>query len=121
MTVSSSPSFSPTRFLTDFKKLADAIGAPYSEPAIQETLDTFEGCFKEGAVIWRTTNRPNDVVNYRFYLRRRLDTVEMATKAGFIEPGNQMGRLATSWSALFNGDTEQWCDFHPKMGLVKTW
>jgi hypothetical protein len=121
MTVTDSSSFSPTRFLADFKKLADATGAPYSESTIQESLTTFEECFKEGTVIWRTTNRPNDVVNYRFYLRYRLDTVEMATKAGYLEPGNPMGRLATSWSALFNGDTEQWCDFHPKMGLVKTW
>ncbi|KAJ5745281.1 secondary metabolism biosynthetic enzyme [Penicillium odoratum] len=32
-----------------------------------------------------------------------------------------MARLINSWSALYNEDTEQWCDFHPETGLVKTW
>lgn len=32
-----------------------------------------------------------------------------------------MGRLITSWSALYNGESQQWCDFHPEIGLVKIW
>lgn len=113
--------FDPVRFLTDFKSTADAIGASYSESSILEALKTFKNCFQDGAVIWRTTNRENDPVNYRFYLQQRLDTIEIATKGGYIEPGNQMARLITSWSALYNGDTQQWCDFHPETGLAKTW
>jgi hypothetical protein len=114
--------FSPTQFLTDFKKTADAINAPYSESSIKSVLSTFEECFKnDSAVIWRTTNRPNDVVNYRFYLLRRFDTVAVATQAGLLAPDNKMARLATCWSALFDGDTQQWCDFHPSKGLAKTW
>ncbi|PYH97268.1 hypothetical protein BO71DRAFT_468204 [Aspergillus ellipticus CBS 707.79] len=108
MTVINPPSaFDQPQFLNDFKKTADAIGAPYSETAILDTLKTFETCFKEGAVIWRTTNRPRDPVNYRFYLRRRLDTVHIATQAGYLDPNDPMGQL--------------WCDFHPETGLVKTW
>ncbi|KAJ5813520.1 secondary metabolism biosynthetic enzyme [Penicillium pulvis] len=113
--------FDPMRFLTDFKRTSDAIGASYSEPSILETLNTFKSCFQNSIVIWRTTNRENDPLNYRFFLQQRLNTVEIAIKAGYIEPDNQMGRLITSWSALYNGESQQWCDFHPERGLVKTW
>lgn len=121
MTVEGVSKFDPVRFLTDFKKTADAIGSAYSESSILKALETFKVCFRDGAVIWRTTNRDGDPVNYRFYLRRRLDTIEIATRAGYLEPDNQMARLITSWSALYKGDTEQWCDFHPETGLAKTW
>ncbi|KAA8647038.1 hypothetical protein EYZ11_005279 [Aspergillus tanneri] len=121
MTVEVANKFDPAQFLTDFKKTADAIGAFYSESSIRGTLKTFKDCFQDSAVIWRTTNRDNGPVNYRFYLRRRLDTIDIATKAGYLEPDNQMARLITSWSALYNGHTEQWCDFHPETGLAKTW
>ncbi len=122
MTVIDSPtSFSPSKFLDDFKRTADGLGASYSEPAILAVLKVFEACFNEAAVIWRTTNRPGDALNYRFYLRRRLDTINIATEAGLLEPDNSMARLLTSWSSLYNGETEQWCDFDPKAGLAKTW
>ena len=122
MTVVDTPaSFSSSKFLDDFKRTADAIDAPYSEPAIAAVLKVFEECLQEGAVIWRTTNRPLDALNYRFYLRRRLDTISIATKAGILESENPMARLVTGWSSLYNGETEQWCDFDPKTGLAKTW
>lgn len=92
--------FDPVRFLTDFKKTSDAIGASYSEPSILGKLETFKGYFEDITVIWRTTNRDDDPLNYRFYLQQRLDTVEIATKAGYIEPDDQMGRLITSWTAF---------------------
>ncbi|KAJ5557266.1 secondary metabolism biosynthetic enzyme [Penicillium frequentans] len=113
--------FDPVRFLTDFKGTSDAIGASYFEPSILETLNTFKSCFQNSTVIWRTTNRGNDPLTYRFFLQQRLDTVEIAIKAGYIEPDNKMGRLVTSWSALYNGESQQWGDFHPETGLVKTW
>ena len=114
-------SFSSSKFLDDFKRTADAIGAPYSEPAILAVLKVFGECLNEGAVIWRTTNRPRDVLNYRFYLRRRVDTIRIATEAGILESDNPMAQLVTAWSSLYNGATEQWCDFDPRTGLVKTW
>ena len=122
MTVIDSPaSFSSSRFLDDFKNLASAIDAPYSESAIQDVLKVFEGCFSEGTTIWRTTNRAGDILNYRFYLRRRLDTISIATQAGILEADNPMACLITSWSSLYNGGTEQWADFSPITGLAKTW
>ena len=113
--------FTSARFLDDYKKTADSLGASYSEPIVQGTLSSFDGCFEEGTVIWRSTSRPNDKLNYRFYLRRRLDTVALAVKAGYIEASSPMARLATCWSDLFNGDTVQWCDLDPEEGVAKTW
>ena len=122
MAVIDSPaSFSPEKFLNDFKRASDAIGAPYSEPVILTTLNVFKECFDEAVVILRTTNRPRDPLNYRIFLRRRLDTISIATEAGLIEPNNPIARLLTSWSSLNNGETWQWCDFDPETGLGKTW
>ncbi|KAM0796278.1 hypothetical protein BDR22DRAFT_868005 [Usnea florida] len=67
MTVVDTPaSFSSSKSSDDFKRTADAIGAPYSELAIVAVLKVFGECLNDGAVIWRTTNRPLDVLNYRF-------------------------------------------------------
>jgi hypothetical protein len=113
--------FTPEKFLADYKKTAAALDASYSESTVAGTLSTFNGCFQEGTVIWRSTSRSNDVLNYRFYLRRRLDTVALAAKAGYIKTSDPIARLATSWSDLFEGDTVQWCDLDPKEGVAKTW
>ncbi|KAH8585611.1 prenyltransferase-like protein [Bisporella sp. PMI_857] len=113
--------FSSSQFLQDIKKTAQSIGAPYSEAATLTVIKIYEDCFKEGAVIWRTTNRPDDRLNYRFYARKRIDTISISTQAGFLEKGNHMARLVTSWSTLYNGDTEQWCDFDAEIGLAKNW
>lgn len=122
MTVVDSPAlFSTPRFLDDLKNTSDAIGAPYSEPAISAVLKVFEECFKQGVVTWRATDRPGDALNFRIYLRRQLDTISIATEAGLLEPDNTMARLLNSWASLYNGETLQWIDFDPKKGLAKTW
>ena len=114
-------SFSSEKSLYDSKRTSDALGAPYSEPAILTILKSFRECFDEAVVILRTTNRPGDPLNYRFYLRRRLDTISIATEAGLIESDDPIAQLLTSWSSLNNSETCQWCDFDPETGLGKTW
>ena len=119
--VESPSSFSSEKFLDDFKRSSDAIGAPYSETAILNTLKVFKECFEDSVVIWRTTDRPGDPLNYRFYLRRPLDTIRIATEAGLLESEDPIARLLTSWSSLNNGETWQWWDFDPRTGFGKTW
>jgi len=119
--LTSSTSFPREQFLSDFTKTSDLIGATYSESAIEDVLDTFANCLKDSAVVLRTTDRPNDVVNYRVYLRHRLDAIDIATNSGYLKPGHKMARLAACWSSLFDGDSQQWCDFHPELGVAKTW
>ena len=121
MALTESSAFSSERFLQDIRKTANAIHAPYSETATLTVIKTFEKCFEEGAVIWRTTNRPSDRLNYRFYARNRIDTIAISTKAGFLAFDNRMARLVTSWSTLYNGGTQQWCDFDAETGLAKNW
>ncbi|EEQ32241.1 NovQ [Microsporum canis CBS 113480] len=116
-----STTFDSARFLDDYKKTADALGAPYNESIVARTLNSFGNCFNEGTVIWRSTSRPNDKLNYRFYLRDRVDTVALAIKAGYIEESHPMARLVTCWSNLFDGETVQWCDLDPEEGVAKTW
>lgn len=45
----------PVRFLIDFKKTSDVLGASYSEFSILGTLKTFKGYFEDSTVIWRTS------------------------------------------------------------------
>lgn len=116
-----STAFSAPKFLIDVTKLADKIQAPYSEARISEVLETFKECFKDAIVAWRTTDRPGDTLNYRIFLRRQLDTISIPIKGGLLRPDKPLVRLVTSWSSLNNGATEQWCDFDPNAGLVKTW
>lgn len=123
MAVAHTPvAFSQERFLNDIRKTAEAIDAPYSESAVLSVLKAFEEFILDEAVIWRTTNRPNDKLNYRISVSHQLDTVAMAIKAGFIKPDSKMARLINSWSSLYNGDTEQGLDFDVAMaGIAKTW
>ena len=113
--------FTEDRFLEDYRKTAATLAAPYSEEVVKSTLTSFPGCYEEGTVIWRSTSRPNDKLNYRFYLKRREDTVALAAKAGLLNENDTMSRLATSWSSLFDGDSVQWCDLDPEEGVAKTW
>jgi hypothetical protein len=123
MTVTQTPvAFSEERFLNDVRKTAAAINAPYSEHAVLEVLKAFKECLTDEAVIWRTTSRPNDKLNYRISIRSGLDTVALAIKAGFVKPDNHLARLIKSWSSLYNGDTEHGCDFDAALaGVAKTW
>ncbi|KAI0201403.1 prenyltransferase-like protein [Astrocystis sublimbata] len=119
--VNSESVFSSGRFIADYKKTADHLGAPYSEEVVQGTLTNFPGLFDQGSVSWRATSRDNDQLNYRFYIPVNVDTISMAAKAGYIDPTKPMARLAKSWSSLFNGEPAEWCDFDSDKGLAKTW
>ncbi|KAI0837703.1 prenyltransferase-like protein [Hypoxylon sp. FL0890] len=112
--------FAPDRFIADYKKTAELLGAPYSEKVVAGTVNDFPGCFDE-TVIWRATSRPNDKLNYRFYLSKRTDTVALAAEAGYVDADAPMSRLATAWSGLNGGDSVQWVDLDPADGVAKTW
>jgi 4-hydroxyphenylpyruvate 3-dimethylallyltransferase len=103
------------------ERTAAAIGAPYSETATIAVLDAYAKNFNNGAVLWRTTDRSGDILNYRFYERHPTDTIAVAVKNGLLEPNNSLAKLVTSWSALYDGVPEQSCDFDSDIGLSKTW
>ncbi|MFD0426445.1 aromatic prenyltransferase [Streptomyces parvus] len=113
--------FSRTRFLTDLRATAAALGAPYSEAVTNTVLDAYDPAFREGAVLWRTTDRPGAGLDYRFYARRPLDTVRIARRAGFIAGGDPLAELVQEWSGLYGGAPEQSCDFDAALGQTKTW
>lgn len=114
--------FSPTQFLEDTQSTAAAIGAPYSEATTLKVLETYAQSFRDGAVLWRSTDRPGDALNYRFYERKPVDTVSIAVQAGLLAPDNPMIELIQSWSSLYDGagTPEQSCDFDAKSGLVSS-
>ncbi|KAG9245177.1 prenyltransferase-like protein [Calycina marina] len=118
---SQSYTFSEEQFILDLKKTAKAIGAPYSEEATKTILRAYGDNFRAGAVLWRATNRPGDIVNYRFYERKPFDTVTIAVQNGFLKPDNHLAQLITHWSALYDGTPEQSCDFDSDTGLSKAW
>jgi 4-hydroxyphenylpyruvate 3-dimethylallyltransferase len=113
--------FSPAQFLRDMKVTADAIGAAYSEPVTRTVLGAYAGGFRAGAVLWRTTDRPSDALNYRFYERRPTDSIGTAIRAGLLDPNNTMTGLISSWSSLYGGTSTELCDFDAEHGIAKTW
>jgi 4-hydroxyphenylpyruvate 3-dimethylallyltransferase len=117
-----SPSeYSASRFLDDIRSTARTLDAPYSEETTRSVLDAFDEDFSTGAVLWRTTNRPGDALNYRFLARKRSDTVATAIRNGLLDPASQMIPIVATWSELFNGIPEQCCDFDAARGLAKVW
>lgn len=113
--------FSRTRFLADLRTTAEALGTPYSESVTHEVLDAYAPAFREGAVLWRTTDRPGAGLDYRFYARRPMDTVTIARRAGFLAEDDPLAGLVRTWSGLYGGAPEQSCDFDAALGLTKTW
>ncbi|MGH3696741.1 MAG: aromatic prenyltransferase [Pseudonocardiaceae bacterium] len=112
---------SPSRFLEDVRTTAAAIGAPFSERATRRTLEVYATSFSTGAVLWKTTSRPGDSLSYRFYSREKTDTVDLAVRAGLLDPETPLAPLVTSWSSLNGGSANQSCDFDAESGLAKTW
>jgi 4-hydroxyphenylpyruvate 3-dimethylallyltransferase len=112
--------FSLRRFLTDLGNVATVLDAPFSEPANRRALQVYADRFIDGPVLLRTTDRPGDPLNYRFYARKRKDTVGVAVGAGLLTANASLVPLIQSWSALHGGRPEQSCDFDAGRGLAKT-
>lgn len=113
--------FSPEQFLVDAKVAADAIGAPFSEKVTRGVLDAYPKEFRDGAVLWRTTDRPGAPLNYRFYERRPSDSVGTAVRAGLLDAGHPMIGLISSWSSLYGDVSTELADFDAERGIAKTW
>ena len=115
--------FSEEKFIKDIVATSEEIGAPYNVDSLKQVMSLYGEYFKEGVCMWRTTDRPGDIINYRFVLHRRVDTLQRAIDAGMVPQGaaNPMIALTKQFGDLFEGDTEEWCDFHPTKGLAKNW
>lgn len=111
----------PERFVDDVRATAAAIGAPFSEPVTRRMLDVFGEGFSTGGVLWKATSRPGDALSYRFYSRRRTDTLQIASQAGLIAPASPLGSAVAACSALDAGAPVQSCDFDANGGLAKSW
>ncbi|MFC4056659.1 aromatic prenyltransferase [Actinomadura syzygii] len=116
-----SVAFSQHRFLRDIRVTAEAIGAPYSEPVTRTVLAAYRESFRDGAVLWRTTDKPGGALNYRFYERRPTDSIGTAIRANLLDPKNALINLISSWSSLYGGASTELCDFDAARGIVKTW
>jgi 4-hydroxyphenylpyruvate 3-dimethylallyltransferase len=115
--------FCPNQFLADIRATTNDLGAPYSEETTRKVLEIYATNFKEGAVLWRYTDRKGDPLNYRFYERRPVDLAGMAEKAGLLSLDSTLTKLVRIWCSLYDGPgtPEQSCDFDSEAGLVKIW
>jgi hypothetical protein len=113
--------FSRSRFIHDFITLSKSMNAPYSQTTIENILIAFNEHWENSAILFRCTDRPGGVVNFRFFARRRVDMIAIAAHASLIKLEDPLAQMITSWSSLGQGDSQQWCDFDPRNGLAKTW
>ncbi|KAJ5747315.1 secondary metabolism biosynthetic enzyme [Penicillium nucicola] len=115
------PGYSRSRFLDDIKKTAKAINASYSESSVAIVLDTFQDFFLDEVIIFRTTDRPRDALNYRLFIDKNADTISMAKKANLLDSNHTMIVPLEIWCAVYGSEHQQWCDFDANAGLAKTW
>jgi 4-hydroxyphenylpyruvate 3-dimethylallyltransferase len=112
--------FFKTRFVDDIRDTARALGAPFSEGTTRKVLETFADHFREGATVWKTTERPGDHLCYRFFARTQNDTIAVALRTGVLAEESDCTTLMRSWSDA-HADAAQSCDFDAMNGLAKTW
>lgn len=111
--------FSAPRFLKDVEEFCKILNTPFSASTTQAVLRAYDIHFNNAPVGWRATSKDSSL-NYRFFQGRSSDTVDIAIRAGFIKP-SPMVDLVRSWTKLFNGEVQQWCDFDTSTGLAKSW
>jgi hypothetical protein len=112
--------FDRSRFLSEFRTLCHSLDAPYSEEKTKQILNAFDEYLDDSYVWTRCTSKPRDVVNFRLAFHGKwVDTISIASKAGWIDSEDTLAKIAASWSRRDNA--EQWCDFDPSRGLAKSW
>src|SRR5690349_7417225 len=97
------PAFDPSRFLSDATALAEDLAAPWDPAVARRMLEAFAGHFSTGAVLWKTTSRPGDYLNYRFFARERDDVTATAVRARMVVPG-PLTELTSLWGAKFGAE-----------------
>ncbi|PTB69399.1 hypothetical protein BBK36DRAFT_1111187 [Trichoderma citrinoviride] len=116
-----SSAFSVSRFLDDLQHVCKVCQAPYSEEMTRKVLDTYATSFQRSAIQLRITDRPGDPVNYRFYERKAVQSINLAISSKLLSPQNPMIGIFKSWSQLYGGAPIQLCDFDAEKGLAKAW
>lgn len=111
--------FSEFHLIDDLRRTAKILGAPFSEPMVQRIAEAYSRCFSSGAVILKTTSRPGDELNLRFFPRKQVDTTGIALRAGLLREQSTGTRFIRLLSDVFDG-TES-CGFDMTHGMVKTW
>jgi hypothetical protein len=76
--------FSRSRFIHDFITLSKSMNAPYSQTTIENILIAFNEHWENSAILFRCTDRPGGVVNFRFFARRRVDMIAIAAHATVV-------------------------------------
>lgn len=112
--------FDSERFIADLKHITSSIDAPYSETHVEEVLQTFGQNLADGAIALRTTNRPNDALNFWVGEYNRVDTISQAVKAGIVTSENPSVMLLRAWFNKYE-QAEPSTDFDTAKGLAKTW
>jgi len=90
----------------DVERTYVPIGAPFSESTARAAIEAYSESFNEEAVLWHTTDRPDDALNFRFYECHPTDNVGISIQAGFIKADSDLVRLINSWGSLNGGILE---------------
>jgi 4-hydroxyphenylpyruvate 3-dimethylallyltransferase len=110
-----------TRFLADIEATSAALGAPFSRATTEKCLDVFARGFTDGAIVWKTTEKPGGRLFYRFFARSSYDTIASALDNDLLAGETPATALARGWTVLFGEAATQSCDFDAAAGLAKTW
>ncbi|MGX7828838.1 aromatic prenyltransferase [Actinokineospora sp. 24-640] len=113
--------FDEDAFVRDLTSATAAVGAPVVPETAAAAFSAFPGHFRDGTVLWRTTDRPGDPLSYRLFPTSHIDTTAVAVDRGLVPADHPLLPLAWAWAELYDGATLHSCSFDSDFGLTKTW
>ncbi|MFJ4478799.1 aromatic prenyltransferase [Streptomyces xanthochromogenes] len=108
-------------FLRDIRATATLLDAPFSETATRQVLTAYADRFADDTVIWKTTEKPDSGLVYRFYSRTQHDTLTTALRHRLIPAETDTTRFLRHLAHWRGSSATFSCDFDAHDGLAKTY
>ncbi|MFI1397964.1 aromatic prenyltransferase [Streptomyces sp. NPDC020681] len=108
-------------FATDLTRATATVGAPTDAGVAEQAFKAFRPDFTTGTVLWRCTDRSGDPLSFRLFPLEPVNTQARAISAGLLDQRHPLMPLATSWSTLYDANTQHSYAFDSDFGLTKTW
>ena len=110
------------RLFDDIKQTADSMELEFDELKTRKVLSAFSDEFKKCVVQFKSTDKNDDGLYYRFFYRGNKDLTSIALNHGLISK-NATSALALQPEILMKlpDSTRAGLDFHTKYGFAKEW
>lgn len=103
--------FVEARFLEDLQAASVALSTPYHEPTIRRVLAAYGDLMYDAAIQVRGSSRPGVPLLFRVLMATPADTLDIATRHGWVHPDDPLASLAASARAHFSSSVIEQPEF----------